>query len=96
MTTYLLLNIVFLVATACLIARRGAFNVRSVLVTLAALLAMTAVFDNLIIMAGIVDYDPAKILGIYIYQAPVEDFFYAVLAAILVPALWNKIGKDAS
>ena len=57
---------------------------------------MTAVFDNLIIMAGIVDYDPAKILGIYIYQAPVEDFFYAVLAAILVPTLWNKIGKDAS
>ena len=96
MTTYLFLNIVFLVAAACLIARRDVFNLRSVLVTLAALLAMTAVFDNLIIMAGIVDYDPSKILGIYINQAPVEDFIYAVLAAILVPALWNKIGKDAS
>lgn len=92
--TYLLLNLVFLAVAACLIAGRDAFNIRAVSVTLAALLAMTAVFDNLIIMAGIVDYDPSKILGIYINQAPVEDFFYAVLAAILVPALWNKIGKE--
>lgn len=64
------------------------------MVTLAVLLALTAVFDNLIIMAGIVDYDPARILGVYIVQAPVEDFFYAVLAVVLVPALWHSIGKD--
>ena len=57
--------------------------------TLAILLVLTAVFDSLIIWAGIVGYDTQKILGLYVGKAPIEDFFYAVLAVIIVPALWN-------
>jgi lycopene cyclase domain-containing protein len=64
------------------------------MVTLAALLAMTAIFDNLIIMSGIVDYNHTLLLGVYIGVAPVEDFFYAILAVILVPALWHSIDKE--
>lgn len=63
---------------------------------LIALLILTAVFDSLIIWAGIVGYDTAKILGVYIGFAPIEDFFYAILAAVIVPALWNLFGKRAA
>lgn len=57
--------------------------------TLVALLILTAIFDSIIIGAGIVGYDAQKILGLYVGLAPVEDFFYAVLAVIMVPTLWN-------
>ena len=58
-------------------------------ITLAILLVLTAVFDSIIIWAGIVDYDIQKILGLYVGKAPVEDFFYAILAVLIVPTLWN-------
>lgn len=58
-------------------------------ITFALLLLLTAVFDSIIIWAKIVGYDPDKILGVYIGFAPIEDFFYAILAVIIVPALWN-------
>ncbi len=57
-------------------------------------MVLTAVFDNLIILADIVDYDPRLILGLFVYKAPVEDFFYAILAVILVPSLWNRFGGE--
>ncbi len=60
--------------------------------TLGALLVLTLIFDNLIIWAGIVGYDTSKILGIYAGVAPIEDFFYAVLAVIIVPVLWKQFG----
>lgn len=61
-------------------------------VTLLALLALTLVFDNLIIWAGIVAYDTTKLLGVYAGLAPIEDFFYALLAVIILPALWQLFG----
>jgi lycopene cyclase domain-containing protein len=59
------------------------------------LVVLTAVFDNVIIGLDIVGYDPQRILGIYIYKAPVEDFFYALLAVYVVPALWQYYGKQS-
>lgn len=50
---------------------------------------LTAVFDSIIVWSQIVGYDPEKILGIYVGFAPIEDFFYALLAVIIVPALWK-------
>lgn len=60
--------------------------------TLLVLLVFTAVFDNLIIAAGIVAYDPAKISGIMIGIAPVEDFAYTVAAVLVLPTLWGLLG----
>lgn len=48
------------------------------------LILMTAVFDNLIILAGIVSYDESKISGIKILIAPIEDFAYTL---VLVPLI---------
>ncbi|WP_084125095.1 lycopene cyclase domain-containing protein [Demequina sp. NBRC 110054] len=53
------------------------------------LLALTAIFDNLIVGAGIVGYDDELILGIRVPIAPIEDFGYAIAAVLLVPALWR-------
>ena len=94
MATYIVLNTVYLVAVLAILKWRGllVWN-RSVIVTLLILIVCTAVFDSLIIAAGIVDYDTTKILGIYIGTAPIEDFMYALLAAAIVPALWKGFGS---
>lgn len=55
---------------------------------LVVMLILTAIFDNMIIGFGLVDYDAALISGIRIGVAPVEDFAYTVLAMIVVPVVW--------
>lgn len=56
--------------------------------TTLAVLATTAVFDNVIIGLGIVAYDPAHLSGVRIGLAPIEDFAYAIAAGLGLPALW--------
>jgi lycopene cyclase domain-containing protein len=96
--TYLLLNVVFL-AVAALVAVvamvRRSFSARfiaAVAVTLTLTLLLTAVFDNLMIGAGLFSYDPEHISGLFIGLAPIEDFAYPLAAAILLPALWVLSG----
>jgi lycopene cyclase domain-containing protein len=87
--TYLILNTVFM---ACIIGALHKYIAKpntAWWVTLGALLVLTAIFDSVIIWAAIVGYDATKLLGIYVGYAPVEDFFYALLAAVLVPTLWH-------
>jgi len=93
MATYLLINLVFLAAIALALVRQWRKPSKRLLFTFAALLLMTAVFDSFIVGFGMVAYDPTKILGIYIGNAPVEDFFYAIVAVVLVPTIWGMLGK---
>ena len=60
--------------------------------TLIVLMVFTAVFDNLIIGAGIVAYDPTKISGVFIGIAPIEDFAYTLAAVLILPTLWGVLG----
>ena len=94
MATYLILNIGVMAVVLLLIAFRP-LNLQWYIIVRVALilLILTAVFDSLIIHVNIVNYDITKILGIYIGKAPIEDFAYAVLVAILVPYIWHKTGK---
>ena len=48
------------------------------------LMLMTAVFDNLIILAGIVSYDESKLSGIKVLVAPIEDFAYTLVPVPLI------------
>ena len=83
--TYLLLNSLFLGAVAVaglLLIKRLPWKPIG-LATLA-LLALTAVFDNIIVGTGIVAYDEALITGIKIGYAPIEDFAYALAAPLLL------------
>lgn len=46
------------------------------------LLLLTAIFDQLLTGLPIVAYNEAKLLGIYIGYAPIEDFLYTIAAVI--------------
>lgn len=61
--------------------------------TLVILVILTAIFDNIIVGVGLVDYDPAKISGLRVPYAPIEDFSYTLGAVMLIPALWHLFGR---
>jgi lycopene cyclase domain-containing protein len=95
--TYWMLNLVFLgvvalVAIAALIARRSP-SWRAVGLAAIPLLALTAIFDNVLVGTGIVGYDPALISGARIGVAPLEDFAYTIAALVLLPAVWSLLGS---
>jgi len=94
--TYLLLNIPFvaiaLAVLAIAVMRGRAPQVRPWLIAAAVMLALTAIFDNVIISSGLVAYDDALISGIRLGVAPVEDFAYTVAALMIIPALWHLWG----
>ena len=92
--TYGDMNLIFLViaglATWVIKSRFRCFTTPIVLLPM---LILTAVFDNFIILAGIVDYDTTKLMGIYVGVVPIEDFAYTVVAVLLVPAIWRAANK---
>lgn len=97
MTTYLLLaaGVAVPVSAVALVvlARAGRHVLVPALLGLVVLVAMTAVFDNVIVGTGIVAYDGSRILGLRVGVAPIEDFSYAVVAALALPALWVLLGR---
>lgn len=91
--TYALINVPFLavavlvLAVAFRLAARPAL--RPWLIAAAAMMVLTAVFDNAIIGFGLVDYDDSLISGLRIGFAPVEDFAYTLAGLLIVPSLWH-------
>lgn len=91
--TYLLLSVPFLVVAAVLWAVRAKRYRRQSAVTgivMTVLLVLTVVFDNLMVAAGLVGYDDANNLGIYLGRIPAEDVFYSVFVVLIVTAFWPK------
>lgn len=66
---------------------------RPLLVTLVAVVALTLMFDAVFIALEIYAYNPALTLPVRIINIPVEDFAYAIVAAVFVPYLWESLGK---
>lgn len=99
--TYLVLDLVVLaavaVATTLLLARVPVADRRPVLRAMAPAALMigvlTAVFDSVMIAAGLFTYAEEHLLGLRIGLAPVEDFAYPLAAAALLPALWTALGR---
>ncbi|WP_291379253.1 lycopene cyclase domain-containing protein [Demequina sp.] len=92
--TYVVLSAAVLAVIAVVTAptlRR--LSPRPLLITALVLIALTAVFDNIIVGLDLVAYDEAKILGIRVPIAPIEDFSYTLGAVMLVPALWTWLGR---
>lgn len=90
--TYWALNAFFLAAVA-IVALIALFTRRrprwlAVLIGCGILLIFTAIFDNVMIGIGLVGYDRQLISGVFIGIAPIEDFAYAVAAAVLLPSIW--------
>lgn len=56
-------------------------------ITIAILLVLTIVFDSLMIQADLFRFDEESLLGMRVWQAPVEDLAWPVAAGLLLPAL---------
>ena len=104
--TYLVLDVIFVgfAAVVLVVARRvsasraqGASGRRAgpslpaIGWSFLALAVMTAVFDNLMIAAGLFEFAPAHLVGLWIGKAPVEDLGYPAAAILLLPALWHLL-----
>lgn len=97
--TYPLIALAITAVTAVVVlatARRPRFGRRMGAsgITAAVLLALTAVFDNAMIAAGLFSYPPEHLSGLRIGLAPLEDFSYAVCAAFAVPAVYTLLGRE--
>jgi len=92
--TYLILNLLFLITLVMFMPTSLKKLPRAWWITLGGLVVLTALFDPVIIYLHIVDYDPAKILGLKFLGAPIEDFFYALYAACIVPLVWMRLGEN--
>ena len=57
------------------------------------LLLLTAVFDTVMIGAGLFAYADGTRLGPTIGLAPIEDFAYPIVAVLLVPAVWTIVRR---
>jgi len=87
--TYASLTLVFLTAVITFVAVttivvKGRMPWSAMGVTLLVTLALTALFDNVIIGVGLVAYDESLISGVKIGIAPVEDFAYTVSVVVIV------------
>lgn len=89
--TYLLLNLLFCITLLFFLPKKRAKPSKAWWFTLVIVVVLTMVFDPIIIALNIVAYDPTKLLGVYLFGAPIEDFFYAVYAVCLVPLVWSKL-----
>lgn len=98
--TYVALNAIFLVlVSALLVVTASVFGRRlpwrAMLITLAIMLVLTAIFDNVIIGIGLVAYDDSLLSGMRIGVAPIEDFSYTVAVAVIVPCVWILTERKA-
>jgi lycopene cyclase domain-containing protein len=82
-----------LLAILLAIIFRRRLGLRVTFWTLAVMVLLTAVFDNLIIAAGLVAYDSTQIHGFKIGLAPIEDFAYTIFAVVVVPLLWRLMER---
>jgi len=95
--TYLGLGLVFV--AACLVVavvtgvrRREPHFAASVAITAAVLVALTIVFDSLMVASDLFRYDEATLVGVRIWLTPVEDLAWPVAAALLLPSVWVLLG----
>ena len=97
--SYWALNAVFLLValaagTAAAFALKG--RARSLALaaaggTAAVVLVLTAVFDNLMIAAGLFTYADAHISGVRIGLVPIEDLSYPLALVIALPGVWELL-----
>ena len=90
--TYTLLNACFLIPAALLAwSAHKRIPTGPWLLTAAVLIALTVIFDNIMIGVGLFYYSPETSSGITIGLMPVEDLSYTVFAVLVLPALWAHL-----
>lgn len=91
---YAQLNLIFVAVAVVvlLVSLRGRRDkpkvAAAVAVAVVLLVALTAVFDNVMIASGLFDYGGHTLNSMMVGLAPIEDFAYPLAAALLLPGLW--------
>lgn len=93
MSYALLLAPVLIVAALAAAATTRKRGWRPLLLGSGVIVALTIVFDNLMIAADLFRFDDAQLLGVAIGLMPVEDIAYAMIAVFTVTATWNLLGR---
>ena len=94
MYTYLIVNLIFIaVAAVVFFLFKGAISYTRILIVMAGLLILTAIFDSILIHFNLFGYASNRILGVHLWLAPIEDFAYPIVAAIVVSLLWERSEK---
>jgi lycopene cyclase domain-containing protein len=57
------------------------------------LVALTAVFDSVMILADLFRYDVTSLTGVRVWLTPIEDFAWPLAAVLLLPALWELLER---
>ncbi|TCJ00135.1 lycopene cyclase domain-containing protein [Aeromicrobium sp. IC_218] len=78
---------VVVLVVAAVVRRPGRRWWLATVLTLVALLVLTAVFDNVMIAADLFRYDDAITSGLRVGLAPLEDFAWPLAAGLGLPAL---------
>lgn len=90
--TYVLMSIPFLVFALVAFVFKRANGTRKItwvtLLTTLILFVLTIIFDNIMVWADFFGYGDTQHLGIWIGLIPIEDLFYPLFAALLIPAIW--------
>ena len=63
---------------------------RRLLLIVAVVVGCTVIFDPILVQLQLIDYDYSRTLGWKFFGAPVEDLAYALVAATLIPYLWER------
>lgn len=93
--SYLALALLFVLGSAAVAGyatvrrRLGARWWAATGLTITVLLVLTVVFDSLMIAADLFRFDDESLVGLRLWQAPVEDLAWPVAAGLLLPSLWE-------
>jgi len=68
--------------------------VRAMPLAVLGLFLLTAVFDNVMIAAGLFTYAPESLSGLSVGLAPLEDFAYPLVTGLLLPAIWELLRPE--
>ncbi|GAA3588917.1 hypothetical protein GCM10022198_10840 [Klugiella xanthotipulae] len=82
-----------LIALVAVVFGRARVSWAAAGLALAVLLVATGVFDNLMIAVGLFHYAPHSVLGVAVGRAPLEDFAYPLATALMLPVVWEAVGR---
>lgn len=85
----LVLPLLLASVVAVVALRRDRRGWAAVAIAAAAVLALTVVFDSIMIGIDLFRYDDALLLGAHIGLAPIEDLAYALIAVGIAVAVWR-------
>ena len=89
------LAVVVAVLLDLLVWRTGLLRSRTFWATYAIVLFFQFIVNGILTGLNIVQYDPAVILGLRVFYAPVEDIGFGFALVTIVLSRWVKLGRKA-